>query len=57
MIAYEASRSARGGRWQIWAALVLGLLFLGLGAPLMAQNDGGAQSVSAESRLNLQPRG
>ena len=49
---YEASNSARPGqRWAIVAALVLGLMFLGLGAPLMAQH-GEVAERTVETRPN-----
>lgn len=57
MIAYEASRPIRSQRWTIWAAFLLGLLFLGLGAPLAAQGDGGSGSVRAERNVELRPNG
>ena len=49
MTTYETSRPTRtDGRWAMWAALVLGLLFLGLGAPLMAERAPDAGAVQAE---------
>ena len=53
MTTYEASHPARPGqRWAIWAALVLGLMFLGLGAPLMAQHG-----EVAERAVDARPNG
>ena len=55
MTTYEASRPERPGhRWAIWAALVLGLLFLGLGAPLalQTQDTATAEHLSAPPAAN-----
>ena len=58
MTTYEASRSARPGqRWAIWAALVLGLMFLALGAPLIAQGSSDEGPVQAERAIDAKLNG
>ena len=54
MTTYETSRAQRPGhRWAPWAALLLGLLFLALGAPLAMQSTD-AEGIRAER--TIQPR-
>ena len=48
----RAAAAGRAGRWTIWAALLLGLLFLGLGAPLIAHHG-----PVAERAAQTQPNG
>jgi len=58
MTTYEASRSARPvDRWAIWAALVLGLMFLALGAPLIARGSSDTGPVQAEREIEARPNG
>lgn len=53
MTTYEASRPARPvDRWAIWAALVLGLMFLALGAPLIAQGSSDTGPIQAEREID-----
>ena len=57
-MSYEASRAARADhRWTMWAALVLGLMFLALGAPLMAQGAADRGPIQAEQELDARPNG
>ena len=56
MTAYEGSPSTPRHRWAVPAAFVLGLLFLGLGAPLMVQDDGGLDAARAE-QVESRPNG
>ena len=58
MMREEATSSARPGqRWAILAALVLGLMFLGLGAPLMAQGAADRGPIQAEHAMDARPNG
>lgn len=57
MTTYEVSPPVRGNRWAIGAAFVLGLLFLGLGAPLMVQGNGGVEAAQAEQQVEPRPNG
>ena len=57
MTTMEASRVDRARHdWAVWAALVLGLLFLALGAPLAMQTHD-AGTVQAEREFDARPNG
>ena len=58
MTTYVTSRPARPGqRWEIWAALVLGLMFLALGAPLIAQGSSETGPIQAEREIDARLNG
>jgi hypothetical protein len=57
MTTYDVSRPQRTDqRWAVWAALVLGLMFLALGAPLAMQTQD-AGTVQAERALDARANG